>query len=275
MLELQQRQEERLPLQEERLSVKKVLKRVAQLPSGGIFYPKGFEVYFTPMTVKEAEMLNESEVSTLVFFNTMLDAITTVGMDKTDLTYPDFIYIALMRRLYSQEDILGTSIWYCEECGQKNKSDFDFTEISFAEPTEKRNPARCVIGDFAVDISPLTIGGTITLYENAEISNADTLAYCVKAIYKANLLEKDNYEFTPVPYSLDLAKEIINSAYGDEADMLLEIDKMYFHFLEDMEFTCSNKECKHKQKINLGSPEALVFPRSRRTSSVGHKIFFS
>lgn len=268
--EITQISEEKQP---EKLTVKKVLKRVAEVPSGGIFYPKNYEIYFTPMTVREAELLNESEVSTQIFFNTVLESITTVGMDKNDITYPDFIYIALMRKLYSQESILGTTTWYCEECGSKNVTDFDFSEISFSEPKERRTPAKCVIGEYAVDITPLTIGGALALYETESVSNVDTMAHCVRAIYEAKSDSNGGYIFNELPYSLELAQQIIDSAYGEEIDMLKEIDDMYFHFIEDMKFTC--KGCKHEQSINLGSPEALVFPRCGHTSAVGHKIFFS
>lgn len=237
--------------------IRKVYKQCKALPSGFGFYPKNTKVYFTPMTTKEVESLNESELSTKLIFENALAGIKTESVAKEDLTFSDFIFISMQRRVYSQTEVRCELRTTCSNCGKVITQDFDFNEFEFKEPNDNRLQC-CTLGDYKVVIGPLTIGGMLDMLNSETgVTVVSTLAHCIRKIYGPDSDVQDIYTY-------ELAEKIIENTWGEERDMLNYIDTLQEHGLEPREIICSN--CGNTWKEDLGSLDTLIFPVSR----IGH-----
>ena len=247
----------------EDFKIKKVLKETKELPSGFGFYPKGAKVWFSPMTTREVEILNESELSSKLLYENAIANITTENMNSEDLTFSDFIFINLQRRLYSQTEIRCTLQTTCKNCGKSITEEFDFNEIEFETPKDSRLQ-RCQLGEYKVDIGPLTIGGVLKMLNSEKgVNNIDTLAHCVRKIYPLDSEVKNIYSF-------ELAQEIMANTWGEEREILEYIDSLQSHSIKPREIICSN--CNTSWKEELGDPEALIFPSDRPRQSIADKV---
>lgn len=245
------------------IEIKKVLKETKQLPSNFGFYPKNTRIWFSPMTTREVEILNESELSSKLLFENGLANITAEGIPVEDITFDDFIFINLQRRLYSQTEIRCTLQTICPNCGKKIIDDFDFNEIEFETPKDAR-VQRCDLGDYTVEIGPLTIGGMITMLNSDKgLNTIDTLAHCIRKIYQKGTTQKDIYTF-------ELAQEIIANTWGEEREILDYIDSLQKHGMNPRNMKCSN--CQTTWQEDLGNPETLIFPSSRPRHFIANKV---
>lgn len=248
--------------------VKKVFKQVKSLPSGFGFYPKGTEVRFSPMTTGEIETLNESDLSSLMVFKSALEGIQTTKIQPTDLTFSDFVFISLQRRLYSQTEIRCTLNTTCPNCGTRIVQDFDFNELEFDEPKDNRLQT-CTLGGYKVVVGPLTIGNMISMLESERgVNTVDTLAHCIKKIYLpgSEVAEVEVDELFP------LAQEIIANTWGEEREVMNYIDSLQSHGLLPRKITCKNQACKYEWEEDLGTPDALIFPSSKPEQSIRDKV---
>lgn len=248
--------------------VKRTMIQCKQLPSGFGFYPRGTEVRFYPMTVKEIETLNESDLSSLMLFENSLSNIKTKGIDPKQLTFSDFIYVSLQRRLYSQTEIRCTLNTYCPICGTKLLEEFDFNEIEFDEPKDNRLQ-QTTLGGFKVDIGPITIGDMLDMLKSEEgVTTVNTLAHQIRKVYNP---ESD---IIPIPdeEQRKLAYEIVANTYGEEREIFNYIDGLQVHNMKHKKMRCKNKACGSEWEVDLGNPETLIFPSSRPRQSIADKV---
>jgi hypothetical protein len=248
--------------------VEKVLKEVKVLPSGFGFYPKGTQVRFSPMTTKEVETLNESDLTSELVFKSALVGIETTKISPRDLTFSDFTFISLQRRLYSQTEIRCTLDTLCPSCGTKVSEEFDFNEIEFEEPKDNRLQS-CVLCGYKVEVGPLTVGNMLDMLESERgVNTIDTLAYCIKKIYvpDSNVIEVEPEELLP------LAKEIISNTWGEDREILNYIDNLQTHGIKPRKISCRNKACGHTWEEELGTADALIFPSSGHSQSIRDKV---
>lgn len=246
--------------------LKKVSIEAKQLPSGFGFYPKGTQVRFVPMTTKEISILNESDLNSELIFKHALSNIQTRVIEPRDLTFSDFVFISLQRRLYSQTEILCTLDTVCPECGKKIVDEFDFNDIEFEEPKDNRLQ-RCQLSGYTVEVGPLTIGNMLDMLESENgVNTIDTLAHSIKKIYIPDS------EATTVPEKdlFPLAQKIIENTWGQEREILNYIDTLQTHGMKPREIKCSN--CNYTWKEDLGTADALIFPRSGFRDSIRDKV---
>lgn len=248
--------------------VEKVYKEVKALPSGFGFYPKGTVVRFSPMTTGEIEALNEGDLNSELVFKSALAGIQTTKIQPTDLTFSDFVYISLQRRLYSQTEIRCTLNTACPSCGTEIVQDFDFSEIEFDEPKDNRLQT-CELGGYKVVVGPLTVGAMIQMLESEKgVNTIDTLAHCIRKIY---LPDSAIREVEPEEL-FSLAQDIISNSWGEEREIMNYIDDLQSHGIKPRKMVCKNKACRCEWEEDLGTPDALIFPCNRPRQSLGSKV---
>lgn len=253
----------------ENFKVERVTIECKQLPSGFGFYPKGTQVRFFPMTTKEVEILNESELSSLLLFENNLENIQTTKISPKDLTFSDFIYISIQRRLYSQTEIRCTMTSHCPNCGTKLIEEFDFNDIEFDEPKDNRLQGTELSG-YKVEIGPLTIGAMIDMLKSDEgVTTVNTLAHQIRKIYNPTA------EIVPIPEeeAKVLAYELVANSWGEERDIFNYIDSLQSHNMKPRTLKCKNKACETTWEEDLGNPETLIFPSSRPRQSIESKVY--
>lgn len=259
-------------VEKETFKLDSTYKKITRLPSNFLSYPKGVEIYFKPLTTGEIEKLNESELSARLKIESDLNSIYVVGMDKYSLTKDDYAYIALMRKLYSQDEILGVYSYTCSACGVKQSFDFNLAEVEFNQPEVKSVPGILKIGDYWVSIGFLTVKDLISIYERKEagenLTATDFTAYMVQGIGIGESLDSLTWEDS----NYDRKKEILASAWGEERECLSELDDMLYHGLRPVEAICS--DCGNKMEVDLGDIFALIFPKRRSREYLRNKISF-
>lgn len=252
----------------EDFKITKVMIECKQLPSGFGFYPKGTQVRFTPMTTKEVEILNESDLSNLMLFENALEGIQTTIINPRDLTFSDFLFISLQRRLYSQTEIMCTLNSTCPVCGTRLLEEFDFNDIEFEQPKDSR-PQSCEIGGYRVEIVPATIGAIIDMLKSEEgVTTVGTLAHQIRKIYNPQS------EIIPIPDDKmeELAYELVANSWGEEREIFNYIDELQRHNIKPRKLVCKNKACASEWEEDLGNPETLIFPSNRPRQSIADKV---
>ena len=260
--------------------IERVMKEVTQLPSNFGFYPKNTKIWFYPMTTKEVELLNDSNLDSKKLFENNLANIKTEGINPEELTFSDFIFISLQRRLYSQTEILCTLNSTCPKCGKRIIEEFNFSEIEFENPKDARLQS-CELGDYEVVMGPITIGSMLKMLDSEEgISAIDTYAHCIREIKQKPKDESllDNFingfkkEKTQEEIANEflLAREIIANTWGEERLVLNYIDSLQDHGIKPKKVVCSN--CKEAWEEDLGGADALIFPSDRIGDNIRNKV---
>lgn len=248
--------------------IKETFVETKKLPSGFGFYPKGTLVRFSPMTTKEIEILNESDLTSEIVFKNALSHIQTRNIEPRDLTFSDFAFVSLQRRLYSQTEIRCTVNTQCPECGTKLFEEFDFNDIEFEEPKDARLQS-CVLRDFKVVIGPLTIGNMLDMLESDRgVNTIDTLAHTIRKIYKPG---SEVLTFSPEE-TFSLARKIVENTWGEEREIFNYIDTLQSHGIKPRKLTCKNKACCHTWEEDLGTVDTLIFPSSGFKQSIRDKV---
>lgn len=273
---------------EEKFVLDGTYKRVTALPSNFLAYPKDVEIYFKPLTTGEIERLNESELSLTLKIESDMNSIFVKGMDKYDLTKDDYAYIALMRKLYSQDEVLGVLNYRCEECQNMNRVEFNLKELEFTFPEVVKAPALIEVGGYWLKIGFMTVKGMLELaklQETKSLQPSDTYAMMVQGVGTGI----DINSITWREKTFDEIVKIIESAWGEEIEVLSTVDTMLYHGIKPMEVTCTqtpiqmvdsetqevveSKVCGHKQMEDLGDIFALIFPKRRDRNYLRSKIF--
>lgn len=261
-------------------------KKVTQLPSGFMPYPKGVEIRFEPVTVGEKIQLSEANLTPGQIYKYTLEKIHVEGMDKRELTFPDFIYIGVLRRLYADEDVMNIHESYCPRCGHKLVRQFMLSDIEFEELSITAYPIHFKYKEFEIYTKPLTIGATLDMWDNTTSESEmllETYTAMISKIY-------DNSAKVCLYATKEEKKTFILEASEELMDILKEVDNLYYHGLKEIELTCPNKKfveeitplgdrkpaapCGCKWKEDYGSPATIIFPSCRDLSNIRSKIAF-
>ena len=246
------------------------------LPSMGLFYDNSFKIFSTNYLVKEIDALSiEVESFDIDFiYETLLQGITTLGFDKTSLTFSDFCFISFERKL----DALGTYEVHesvdCPKCKKPSNFKFDFDKFTFKDldPNKLKNLTRKftfayidALGEYqeiekTYSFKPLTIGDILDIFHRGlQYNDLAYLVYLIDVENKHELLEN---EFNPESINIEHRK------------ILQEMDQLLFHGIEPKTVKCKNKIdstkggekvqeiCSHELTINFDIP-SLIFPFSQ------------
>lgn len=133
----------------------------SNLPSKGVKYPEGIEIYVKPLTIKEQMDMSRYGITESEYFRILLNGITVKGdFPKNMLYFHDVQFLDLVRRLYTydiDQEIEVRDI-ECESCGEKFNGKFHFHELQFTDFTEDSFNQEYKFSDgLEVTAEPITI----------------------------------------------------------------------------------------------------------------------
>lgn len=233
---------------------------VKDLPSKFLAYPKGVEISYQPYRFGELKKFAQSKLSIKQRYEFILEGIIVSGMEKTALTFNDFIFIALLRKLSSigVHDIQIT--FNCSKCGFENKHHVELDKLDFDEIQAPELPAYVTINGKDLTFTPLTVNDFFNLFrEGKENDPVGILA-----------MQCRSHRFKE-------AYDIIYGANTEDSQLLEELNKIFHHGLATLKIPCKNRDavvsefvdgieveknvpCDYVNHIDLGSPDLLVQP---------------
>jgi len=231
--------------------------KVEKLPSKGLSYPEGVEIHYQPYTFGEVKAFSQSKgkMSAAHSMDRVLKGIHVAGMDKTELTFFDFLYISLLRRLSTMNAIefkLGVG---CPACGSAVTHTFSWEGLVFEDiPAPKLPIIVSLCGKTDVRFKPLTVGQ----YQELSRRQLDDDSVAIAAIQSS------------LPF--DEAMQLFADAVGDDAALLDEIDRLLYHDLKPAAVACGN--CEHKFSAALDDEASLISPFRKSNSASGARIRF-
>lgn len=236
--------------------------KLEKLPSRFLPYPDGAQVYYRGYTFGEIDVFSESQLGVVEMTETVLQGIECKGMDKLDLTLPDYLLAGMLRRVSTLGGLDFTvTLPANPEVGRmravrvtKTMQDVKFDELEDVPGL----PISIQVRDNVLEFWPLTVRRFLQmardLGEDQVPSESQTLAY-----------ECANRE--PAE-----ALELIENATGQEIIDINEVQELLDHSVLPVDVgwtqeiaTGKGKDRKvekkeHTEAVDVTNPTALVFP---------------
>lgn len=167
----------------------------SNMPSKAMWYDPSVKIRHYPYFTAEVKKISvEMEHVTIYeIFSQMLEGIETIGMDKRTLTFPDFLYLSIVRKMNSSFMEDNFSLFpICPACQQPNVFSYTYDKFGFfdIELTPEDLPVTEEFTFFyeddagevyavkkVLEFSPLTIGDILTIYERGR--EKERLAFIV------------------------------------------------------------------------------------------------
>jgi len=225
--------------------------KVKDLPSKGIFYPKGFSIKIRPYTYGEIKYISQSDIGLKDKIRFILEGVVTENLDKEDLTFYDFIFLGLLRRLYS----FGTEelkITITCECGNRIEKVFVTEDIEFEDiSVSSYKPIKVEYNGQILLIDVFRIKDILNSdYSFDSLSEEDQLAFHIKSL---PFQQAKEFISNLIPFDLQELDKIISSRF--------------FHYIKPFQIKCD--KCGKINQVDLIDGVDLITPfrRSERTSS--------
>jgi len=199
--------------------------KVNDLPSRYSPYPSGTEISYHPYTFGELKKFSQSKLSIKQRYEFILEGILVTGIKKEQITFHDFLFLAMLRKLSSVGVGSITVKYRCNKCGFENSNQVQFDTLEFEDMKVPEFPAYMEINGKEMEFTPITVGDYFTLFKEGK--DKDQVA--VPAIQCRNLGFSEAYD-------------LIYKANPEDSEMLNELDKMFYHGLKSLKFPCQNKE---------------------------------
>lgn len=248
--------------EEQKLDLNNKLPRIQlnELPSGFISYPKNSKVFYTPMTLKELDLLNSGTINVEEAMKYLLDSIDCEGFNKYDLAYFDVVYIGVKRKLTAMGDCMGMLVKQCPNCGNYVEYKFNYTDLDFDDCKLESLPItvdfECAKG---LQFSFLTIKDWLDLDTDSK-----TLSIYAKLIKN-------------VPYEESL--NLIENLTGNDIKKLYEIEDKLSYGIKPFKIKCNHpiediqlddkgephkitKDCGTDIEMEVTSPYEVIFCES-------------
>jgi len=233
--------------------------QVTQLPSKFKSYPKDATIFYYPYTYGDLLSFNQSKMSEAGNVEFILKGIEV--SPNFSLTYFDFLYIALLRRLSTFDSSKFDIKYACSKCGNVVTKTVTFEEVEFDDMDVEDLPIVVTYKDKDLTIMPLTISQYLDLAKKGKHNNK--IAILAKTI-------------TNVPF--DEAMNIISTATGEFAEILDEVNTILYHGIKPFSFECDNEvdgeKCGQVESVSIDRPEVLVLPFRRDSKAIRNKIRF-
>lgn len=256
--------------------------QVKEIPSNFLSYPNKSEVYYKGYTFQDLKDLANPNLSLVDQFYVILKGIETVGFKKDDLTYFDFLYLGLLRRLLTLKTNTFEVSYYCRKCNEHLMHRFNHSDLGFKvllddyKDKDIKLPLTIEFESINRELSffPITVSSYLRLLRTGEIyrhrdngqlmldDDSDPVRDEV-AIYAS---------MCTLPFE-EAYKLISNITDPDEIELIEEIDKIFDHGVEPLEFECKNtigephpthpkmgEKCNQKNIVSLMGVETLIIP---------------
>lgn len=229
------------------------------LPSHGLSYPDGYSISYRPYVFGEIKRVSGSQTGFLDLAKIVLRGLNT-SFDVGDLTYYDFLNIALKRKLSTLGDSKVVVSMRCphKDCGAENSYEIDVA------------PNKCDIEFWDLDYTDLPISVDMKLSGDVEFKTYEFSPLTIRGYLE---LERDGKSKDDIAR---LAKQCVNvpfeeayhkfsRAQYDDMQLLDIIEEKLFHGIKPIEAVCAN--CGRNVLIRLEGGGVIIRPfRSLKTS---------
>jgi len=214
---------------------------VQELPSLFKPYPQGCEIAYVTYNYRDLKTISTSKNSPLENRRIQLEGIYT-SFDKNLLTYMDFLYISLLRKIST----LGASTHNVSipcnksDCPGSLEASVSIQDLEMRDLEIEALPISIDIGKDTLQFSPLTVGAFNFLEKTGRLE--DPIA--VLAAQASNM-------------SFEKAFRILGDVKDVETISLLEyIDTAMLHEVKPITLSCSL--CKNTRQINIDVNHSLI-----------------
>lgn len=229
--------------------------KVADLPSRGLAYPDA-RLTYSPYSYAEVADFNES-VASEADKQKMISAGIEFSEGIEKMSYNDFMYVALLRRLSS----FGTSTYKvqtrCPHCSTMHTQ--TFTTVGFDDIQAEALPLILTLeSGKELHFNVLTVENFWALDKSGELDNSSAiLARCV----------------TNVEY--EEAYDLISNSTGVDSGNLFLVDKYLYHGISKVPAECKAEGCGKKFDIDLNNTkESVIYPFRESSGSNPGRIRF-
>lgn len=263
---------------------------VAQVPSQFKPYPKNTRIFANSYNYREVKFLSDSKIPLDRQYEIMLSGIEILGeMSPRDLTFFDFIYVSILRKLSSLGAQEYRVPYFCDVCDGKGLHSFTLEDIGF-KTLDVELPVKVMFYTIGEQkFVPLTVGGYIELYREGKL-----WATCGK-----DILTREDGSKVVDPISV-LAKMCISTDYEEiygllsslkepeDLNLLEDIEEAIDHYMRPLRFDCGQplekvpqgthpsqvKSCKNKISVGLLGGESIIIPFRKHGEPTESRISF-
>jgi len=260
------------------------------IPSKWLPYPKGLEIYYRPYTHGDLLLFNQTNpdgspvmdaVQRIEFVMKGID-VGGAPFDKWSISYRDFLFVSLLRRLSTFDTNQFVMAYKCSVCGGENQAIFSLEQVDIMDVEVPALPVVYTTTEGEVlHFSLLTVGGYMRLLKEGNLK--DELAILSEMLVNFQDREK--------------AYKILYDARGkggQDIEALIEINTMLLTGIKPLEHKCQfclkfNEEEEQKEKSTPGysayfrdptnylsfyDPEVVVFPFRQPDDTFRNRIRF-
>lgn len=242
-----------------------LIELASPMPSKGISYPIGSKISYRPYVFGEIKKVSGSKTTFMELAKIILTGIKT-SFPIGDLTFYDFLYLALLRKLSTIGDttIIATHVCPNKKCQSSNSYEV------------KVGPKVCEIEFWDVDYPELPISVDLKLGEE----EPTTYEFSPLTILQYLELERRNLHKDPVSKLAMQCKNVdfntvrsrLYRAYGEESDVLAQIEDLLFHGVKPINVSCPN--CGAINLLQLDGGGIIIRPFRTREEVAHDRIRF-
>lgn len=218
--------------------------KINSLPSEFKCYPEGVEIRYSNYEFDDFEIINNDLVDLYDRYAQMLKGIVTKGMPKQSLTFGDFLFISVQRKLNAFGAKTFKIPYWCPHCKQDGEYTFSLEDIAF-EGLQHTMPLKVRFYSYPDEeylFQPHTIGDVLMMLENEVYYQYTEDGVLVQDV-QGNPIQDVKSILAASCVNLDF-----NTAYQRIASIsdyrdyetLTQLSSILYHGLSPFEFTCQN-----------------------------------
>jgi len=221
------------------------------LPSKGLSYPEGHKVSYRPYVFGEVKKVSGSRTTFEELARTILEGIQTT-FPIGDLTFYDFLYVSLLRKLSTIGDstIIATHVCPNRACQVSNSY-----EISVG-------PEKCEVDFWDVDYDDLPVSVDLklgdegyTTYEFMPLTILDYLRLERMNLHKDSVAK---LAMQCVNFPFEEVRPKLYRAYGEESQILTQLEDILHHGVKPINVKCPS--CGSINLLQLDGGNVVIRP---------------
>ena len=235
---------------------------IKKLPSRGVPYPPSSTLKYKTYTFGEVQEASTSNWDIVDSIKLALKGIEAGGgLDKYQLTLLDVLYIGILRKVSSMNELRFEMPYICRGCMKQTKAIFTEKDIEFRDLSHEIEslPIEADIAGKVLQFSPMTVKEFLDLhsgrYKNVIGGKVDKIS--IYATMIKNLKFEEAYQL------------LKTNRNNDDNEVLEEIDRLLLHDMKPLIATCSEEvenedgeksKCGFQNALKLEGREALIRP---------------
>lgn len=239
--------------------------RVEEVPSMGLSYPTGYEIYITPYSGDDIDELSNSNLSLKYVLTKCLEGVYC-NFDKNMLTFYDCLYLSWYRRILSfgPNDNKIQIAAPCPHCGKYSTRVVDLKdEIEFEDLQIPSLPIN-------VDFSFGRLSFTFLTYK--DFMNLQTELRSEELAYQC-ITECDIDTEHGEVREQELQK-LFGSLVGEDAQLLRQVRQLTYHGIKPLTTLCQNKDCGETFEAILDEMSSIILPFRSSQQDLRSKVSF-